>query len=127
MSESDCLNLNVFVPTASSSSSSSSKSTKLPVMVFIHGGAFVQGSGSGLLYTSSWGSRLALRENVVLVTINYRLGAFGFLKVSDGDANVGMHDQLAALRWVQREIAAFGGDPVKKFHSFNSQTSQISL
>jgi para-nitrobenzyl esterase len=83
-------------------------------MVFIHGGAFLMGSGSTLLYN---GSRLAERGDVVVVTLNYRLGALGALDVrgllpgaSDAPANLGLRDQIAALTWVQENIAAFGGD-----------------
>ena len=106
MSEDFCLNLNVFTP----STATTAAVAALPVIVFVHGGSFIQGSGGALLYSSDWGSRLALRENVVLVTINYRLGAFGFLNVPGGDTNCGLHDVLAALRWVQRNIGALGGD-----------------
>jgi para-nitrobenzyl esterase len=77
----------------------------LPVLVWLHGGAFV--AGSPALYDgSSW-----TRDGVVLVTVGYRLGVEGFVHFTGGDANVALHDQLAALAWVQDEIAAFGGDP----------------
>jgi para-nitrobenzyl esterase len=86
-----------------------------PVMVWIHGGAFVGGSGSTPWYD---GGSFARRGGVVLVTLNYRLGAFGFLHLQDlageafaGSGNAGILDQVAALRWVQQSIAAFGGDP----------------
>jgi para-nitrobenzyl esterase len=92
----DYLNLNVWTP--------SPGAHRLPVMVFLHGGAFINGSGS--VYD---GSAFA-RDGIVLVTINYRLGADGFLDVGEG-ANRGLLDQIAALHWVQRNIAAFGGDP----------------
>lgn len=94
MSE-DCLTLNVFSPDLAGS---------LPVLVWIHGGAFTNGAGSIPWYD---GTNLARSGSIVVVTINYRLGAFGFL----GDLNVGLSDQLEALRWIQSEIAAFGGDP----------------
>jgi carboxylesterase type B len=77
----------------------------LPVMVWIPGGMFE--AGSGATYD---GSRFA-RDGVVCVTINYRVGAEGFLYLEDGHANLGLLDQLAALEWVQANIAAFGGDP----------------
>ena len=84
-------------------------------MVFIHGGAFLMGSGSTLLYD---GSRLAARGDVVVVTLNYRLGALGALDLRDAfgaadgaSANLGLRDQLAALAWVRANIEAFGGDP----------------
>jgi para-nitrobenzyl esterase len=79
----------------------------LPVMVFLHGGSFVSGSGSLPLYD---GARLAAR-GVVPVTVNYRLGVEGFVPLPGGEANVGLRDQIAALAWVRENIAAFGGDP----------------
>lgn len=100
-SSEDCLVLNVFTPLLQS------QSTKLPVMVWIHGGAFVTGSGSQPPYN---GRELA-SKGVVVVTINYRLGALGFLTGVPGlENNLGLHDQVAALRWVKRHVASFGGD-----------------
>jgi para-nitrobenzyl esterase len=99
----DCLNLNVWTPAAGISG----PSPGLPVLVWIHGGSFMNGSGSVAEYD---GSAFA-RDGVVCVTINYRLAAEGFLYTGDEDANLGLLDQLAALRWVQANIAAFGGDP----------------
>jgi len=104
----DCLCLNVWTPALK-------RSDKLPVMVWIHGGGFTTGSGGQSYYS---GENLA-REGVVLVTINYRLGPFGFLahpalsKESEKgvSGNYGMLDQVAALQWVQKNIAAFGGNP----------------
>ncbi len=103
----DCLNLNVWTPGLDGG--------RRPVMVWIHGGGFTIGAGSEPLYN---GAFLASRGDVVVVTINYRLGAFGFLYMADfadkeGEpcANFGMLDQVAALEWVRDEIAAFGGDP----------------
>jgi carboxylesterase type B len=93
----DCLNLNIWTPEPGS--------TGLPVMVWIPGGMFEAGSGA-----SYDGSRFA-RDGVVCVTINYRVGAEGFLYLLDGDANLGLLDQVAALEWVRDNIAAFGGDP----------------
>jgi para-nitrobenzyl esterase len=95
----DCLNLNIWTPDLGR--------VGLPVMVWIHGGAFTRGSGAVPDYD---GSRFA-RDGVVCVTINYRLGADGFLSLGDGIANLGLLDQVAALVWVQENIAAFGGDP----------------
>src|SRR6266700_2401513 len=95
----DCLNLNIWTPDVGP--------TGLPVMVWIHGGAFSNGSGAIPQYD---GSRFA-RDGVVCVTINYRLGADGFLYLSDGIPNLGLLDQVAALAWVQENISAFGGDP----------------
>jgi len=79
------------------------------VLVWIHGGAFTQGSGSMPEYR---GAAFA-RDGVVCVTVNYRLGAEGFLLTPDGVANLGLLDQIAALEWVRDNIAAFGGDPAK--------------
>src|SRR6266568_2053820 len=95
----DCLNLNVWTPDPGAGG--------LPVLVWLHGGSFMNGSGSVGAYD---GAAFA-RDGVVCVTINYRLAAEGFLFLGDGIANLGLLDQLAALRWVQENIAAFGGDP----------------
>ena len=97
----DCLTLNIWTPAADSA--------KRPVLVWIHGGAFASGSGSLSWYS---GERFAANGDVVVVSINYRLGALGFLclpGVSEG--NLGLLDQIAALRFVRDNIAAFGGDP----------------
>jgi para-nitrobenzyl esterase len=81
----------------------------LPVLVWLHGGAFIAGSPGQAIYDgSAW-----TRDGVVLVTVAYRLGVEGFVHFDGGDTNVALHDQLAALRWVQQEIAAFGGDPAR--------------
>eukprot|EP00536_Pseudo-nitzschia_multiseries_P012506 jgi/Psemu1/68339/estExt_Genemark1.C_4810037 len=117
MSE-DCLYLNIFTPAGaaataaseSSSSSSSSSSQLLPVMVWLHGGAFQQGSAARPEYNAR---RLAQEERVVVVTVNYRLGALGFM-VNSGlglYGNYGLMDQRAALHFVKRRIVGFGGDP----------------
>ena len=95
----DCLNLNIWAPTPGS--------TGRPVMVWIPGGAFEHGTGAAPAYS---GSRFA-RDGIVCVTINYRVGADGFLFLGDGTANLGLLDQIAALEWVHENIAAFGGDP----------------
>jgi len=95
----DCLNLNIWSPDLGR--------VGLPVMVWIHGGAFTNGSSAVPDYD---GSRFA-RDGVVCVTINYRLGVDGFLYLGDESANLGLLDQVAALVWVQENIAAFGGDP----------------
>lgn len=92
----DCLHLNVYTPACDDG--------RRPVLVWVHGGAYVTGGGAMPWYD---GSRLATRGDVVVVTINYRLGALGFL----GDRNSGMLDQVSALRWVARNISSFGGDP----------------
>lgn len=103
----DCLYLNVWTPGCDDA--------RRPVLVWLHGGAFVFGSGSTVLYS---GRRLARRGDAVVVTINYRLGALGFLHLADllgSDelfaSNLGLLDQIAALEWVRDNIAAFGGDP----------------
>lgn len=103
----DCLTLNIWTP--------ATDNARRPVMVYIHGGAFIIGSGRWGWYE---GTRLVQREQVVLVTINYRLGAFGFLDLSGASnsafatsANCGLLDQIAALRWVKQNIERFGGDP----------------
>ncbi|XP_051025141.1 acylcarnitine hydrolase-like isoform X2 [Acomys russatus] len=98
----DCLYLNIYAPAHAHEGSS------LPVMVWIHGGALVTGMAS--LYD---GSTLAATEDVVVVTIQYRLGVSGFFSTGDQHArgNWGLLDQVAALRWVQQNIAHFGGNP----------------
>jgi para-nitrobenzyl esterase len=104
----DCLTVNIWAP------SGTGPGDNKPVMVWLHGGAYVLGSGSQPLYD---GRRLASSGDVVIVTLNYRVGVFGFLDLSmlgggrRFDSNVGLRDVLAALRWVQDNIAAFGGDP----------------
>ena len=79
----------------------------LPVLVFVHGGAFIAGEPGSPTYD---GTALA-RAGVVLVAVTYRLGVEGFVAFDGGASNVGLRDQLAALTWVQRNVAAFGGDP----------------
>jgi para-nitrobenzyl esterase len=101
----DCLTLNVFSPGADGA--------KRPVVVWIHGGAFIMGSGSTPLYH---GTSFAALHDLVVVTINYRLGLFGLLYLGDlapgrEEGNYALLDQIAALRWVKDNIAAFGGDP----------------
>jgi para-nitrobenzyl esterase len=105
----DCLRLNVWA------SADTKPGDAKPVMVWVHGGAYVLGSSSQTLYD---GRRLVSRGDVVVVTVNYRLGVLGFLDMSsfDGagphfDSNVGLRDVLAALEWVRDNIAGFGGDP----------------
>ncbi len=103
----DCLFLNVWTPGLDDA--------RRPVMLWIHGGAFIIGSGSEAFLDSGY---LARRGNIVLVSINYRLGAFGFLNLKELTAgkipstgNEGILDQVAALDWVHANIAGFGGDP----------------
>jgi para-nitrobenzyl esterase len=104
----DCLYLNVWTP-------AKTNQEKLPVIVWIHGGAFTGGSGTVPLYD---GEQMA-RKGVIFITINYRLGIFGFLAHPELSAesdlkvsgNYGILDQIAALKWVKENISAFGGDP----------------
>jgi para-nitrobenzyl esterase len=96
----DILNLNVFTP-------SPGPDARLPVLVYIHGGGYVSGSPASPWYD---GAPFA-RDGVVTVAISYRIGFDGFGWVSDGATNRGVRDWLLALEWVQRNIAAFGGDP----------------
>jgi len=103
----DCLYLNIWAPPEDG--------RKKPVMVWIHGGGFATGSGAS---PATHGASFAREGDVVLVTINYRLGPFGFLHLAGAaggeyadSANLGLQDQVAALRWVRENIAAFGGDP----------------
>lgn len=104
----DCLYLNVYAPTAAAIDG-----RPRPVLVWVHGGAYT--SGSGALYD---GGPLAEEGDVVVVTVNYRLGVFGFVDLAsavdvDAPSNLGLRDQLAALRWVQQNVAVFGGDPTR--------------
>ena len=117
----DCLTLNVWAPKDARDDA---------VMFWIHGGAFVEGSGGSPAYN---GAALA-RQGVVVVTLNYRLGELGFFahpeltRESPGRpaANFGLMDQMAALRWVQRNIAAFGGDP-KQVTVFGESAGAMSI
>jgi para-nitrobenzyl esterase len=109
----DCLSLNVWTPELPESPTVAPGEGR-PVMVFVHGGGFTSGSGSVFLYR---GGELVRNGDAVVVTINYRLGALGFLghrDLADPDGlvgNWGIQDQLAALRWVHDNIPTFGGDP----------------
>ncbi|HVZ55564.1 MAG TPA: carboxylesterase family protein [Chitinophagaceae bacterium] len=104
----DCLYLNIWTPARKSTE-------RLPVLVWIYGGGFVSGSAACAIYD---GASLA-RQGVVFVSLNYRVGAFGFLALKELDresrqgtsGNYGLLDQIAALKWIRRNIAAFGGDP----------------
>ncbi len=100
----DCLTLNVHVP-----AEAARDGRRRPVMVWLHGGAFQTGAASGPVYD---GRSLARRGDVVLVTLNYRVGALGFLHMGgEAPPNRGLLDQVAALEFIQREIEHFGGDP----------------
>ena len=106
----DCLYLNIW-------SGASTAGDKLPVLVWIYGGAFNSGSGACAIYD---GKALA-KEGIVYVTINYRVGVFGFMAHPDltaesphqSSGNYGLMDQIAALKWIKNNISAFGGDPEK--------------
>ncbi len=103
----DCLFLNVYTPNP--------VKTNLPVMIWIHGGAFVSGEGSDY----DPGATLVAQGNTIVVTINYRLGAFGFLALpslsaedpTGSSGNYGLQDQQFAFKWVKSNIQAFGGNP----------------
>lgn len=99
----ECLNLNIWTPADEAGETQAER----PVLLYIHGGSFLNGSNSLPEYD---GTAFA-RDGVVCVTINYRLGAEGFLHLPDTDTNRGLLDMIAALRWVREEIRAFGGDP----------------
>ncbi|XP_058807487.1 esterase FE4-like [Phymastichus coffea] len=98
----DCLYLNVYTK-------SIEPNIRRPVMVWIHGGGFIFGSGNDVFY----GPDYFMKKDIVLVTINYRLGVLGFLNLQDevASGNQGLKDQIMALRWVRDNIANFGGDP----------------
>ncbi|XP_072940508.1 esterase E4-like [Epargyreus clarus] len=98
----NCLFLNVYTKSLQPDS-------KLPVMVYVHGGAYMSGSGDSMMY----GPKFLLQHDVILVTINYRLEVLGFLCLDTPEVpgNAGMKDQVAAFRWVQNNISQFGGDP----------------
>jgi len=123
-SSEDCLFVNVWRPAGAA------PGAKLPVMVWIHGGAFVMGSGS---WPGTSGLQFA-RQRVILVTFNYRLGRFGFFAFpalsqehpEELKGNYAYMDQIAALQWVQRNIAAFGGDP-KNVTIFGESAGGVSV
>jgi para-nitrobenzyl esterase len=103
----ECLTLNVWTPACDAG--------RRPVLVWIHGGAFLVGSGATPVYN---GADLAARGDVVVVTLNYRLGALGFAQLGLArrgalreSTNLGLRDQIAALEWVRDNVARFGGDP----------------
>jgi para-nitrobenzyl esterase len=107
VSEADSLTLSVYTPALDDA--------RRPVLFWIHGGAFVNGTGASPIYD---GIRFATHGDLVVVSINYRLGAFGFLHLDEifgdefaGSGNVGILDQVLALEWTRDNIAAFGGDP----------------
>lgn len=120
----DCLTVNVWTPVPSTRAGSGKK----PVLVFIHGGGFVEGTAAEPIYD---GADLA-RKGVVVVTLQYRFGPFGYLDLSDlgkeyeNSANNGLLDQIAGLQWVRKNIAAFGGDP-SNVTLFGESAGSISI
>ncbi|GGH95860.1 carboxylesterase family protein [Arthrobacter liuii] len=99
----DCQNLSITMP------GDVTREERLPVMVWIHGGSYTTGSGDLAIFDPA---RLVTENLVIVVSVTYRLGLFGFLATPAGrPGNLGLLDQLEAFRWVQRNIAAFGGDP----------------
>lgn len=101
--EEDCLHLNVYVPRENPD-----PSEKLDVVVHIHGGLFMYGSGHSYAHPEYF-----MDENVIFVNFNYRVGVFGFLSTGDDvvSGNNGLKDQVMALRWIKNNIASFGGNP----------------
>lgn len=98
----DCLRLSVTVP------ADTKPTDQLPVLVWIHGGGYVWGAGDAQVFDPA---ALVSEQRIIVVAITYRLGLFGYLGTRHGPPNLGLLDQLEGLRWVQRNIAAFGGDP----------------
>ncbi|GHG89084.1 carboxylesterase/lipase family protein [Streptomyces lanatus] len=111
----DCLNLNIWTPEPG-------PGARLPVMVWLHGGALTRGSSGVPVYDG----RPFARDGVVLVSVNYRLGVEGYGYFPDAPANPGLRDQLAALKWVHESIAAFGGDP-DRITLFGQSAGAISI
>jgi cholinesterase len=107
----DCLTLNVARP--------SGIKEPLPVAIWIYGGGFASGSSAWPVYNLSWvvNASQAADKPIIVVSLNYRLGVFGFLPGSElaaeGNVNLGLLDQRLAFQWVQENIAAFGGDPTR--------------
>jgi bile salt-stimulated lipase len=111
----DCLFLNVYTPALKGSRA---------VMVSIHGGSFTSYSGNDYIY----GPKYLMQEDVVVVTMNFRLGALGFLSTGDeaSQGNYGMKDQVEALRWVRKNIANFGGNP-DEVTIFGASSGSVSV
>ncbi|XP_053600204.1 juvenile hormone esterase-like [Plodia interpunctella] len=114
----DCLHLNIYVPNSASSRN------RLPVLIWVYGGGFSIGFSGRYLY----GPKYIVRHDVILVTINYRLGPYGFmcLDTADVPGNQGLKDQLLALRWVKHNIEAFGGDS-NKITAFGESAGGIAV
>ncbi|MDO5682512.1 MAG: carboxylesterase family protein [Propionibacteriaceae bacterium] len=98
----DCLRLSVTAP------ADATGEDRLPVIVWIHGGAYIWGAGDAPVFDPT---AVVSEQRVIVVNVTYRLGIFGYLATKHSPANLGLLDQLEALRWVRRNIAAFGGDP----------------
>jgi para-nitrobenzyl esterase len=115
----DCLNLNIWTPAADNA--------KRPVLVFMHGGGFSTGTGGSSLYE---GSSLAKSQDIVVVTINYRLGILGWppfqIYGPEVTNNLGLADCIAALKWIRENIGAFGGDPHNVTQSGQSAGAMLS-
>jgi carboxylesterase type B len=120
MSDTECLNINISVPEPPSRASPG----KYPVMVFFHGGAFVYASGSAGIYDGRRLAQISQEQDMptIVIAVTFRLGVYGFLASKEirayneefdegGVGNYGLWDQIEALRWIQKHIAAFGGDP----------------
>ena len=105
----DCLMLNVYVPEFVKNKNSTDEAANLPVMVWIYGGGFTGGSYS----FSQYNPQHLVDKGVIVVAMNYRLGALGFLSMGTESVpgNAGFRDQILALSWVQEHISNFGGDP----------------
>ncbi|KAI5630868.1 carboxylesterase family domain-containing protein [Phthorimaea operculella] len=114
----DCLGLNIYVP------SSASSQNRLPVLVWIHGGAFIQGNGN----RDSSDPKFLIRHDVIFVSLQYRLGPYGFICLGTPEipGNQGLKDQVLALRWIKENIASFGGD-VNKITIFGQSAGAISV
>ncbi|XP_051154447.1 uncharacterized protein LOC127277388 [Leptopilina boulardi] len=117
----DCLYLNVYTPRLEFNNPKPTDKL-LPVMVWIHGGSFLIGTGN------MYGAQYLLEKDIILVTLNYRLGILGFLTTGNSIApgNFGMKDQVEALKWVQKNIKSFGGDP-KKVTLFGESAGGIAV
>ncbi len=113
----DCLSINVWIPEGAKSGDD------LPVMAFIYGGAFVIGNAANPLYD---GSYIAANEDIIVVSFNYRIGAFGFLVTEELDGNYGFQDQQLALKWINENIQSFGGDP-EKVTIFGESAGAVSV
>ncbi|WP_282692151.1 carboxylesterase family protein [Streptomyces sp. CC208A] len=118
----DCLNVNIWAPWGPSGPAAGPDGAGRPVMVWIHGGSLLHGSNAVPVYD---GTAFA-RDGVVLVSVNYRLGIEGFGVFPDAPADLGLRDQIAALRWVRENVAAFGGDP-ERVTVFGESAGAISI